>query len=50
MKALLTNRSEIRWVAVAVPAVLLAHWILTALGPRLLGLVPYSLRAVLHLL
>jgi hypothetical protein len=50
MKALPTSRSEIRWVAVAVPAIVLAHWMLTALCPRLLGLIPDSLRAVLHLL
>jgi hypothetical protein len=49
MKALLTSRPELRWIAVAVPTVLLAHWMLTALCPRLIGMVPYSLRAVLHL-
>jgi hypothetical protein len=50
MKAFLPSRPELRWVAVAVPAVFLAHWMLTALCPWLLDMVPYSLRAVLHLL
>lgn len=50
MKALLTSRPELRWFAVAVPAVLLGHWMLTTLCPRVLGMLPYSLRAVLHLL
>jgi hypothetical protein len=50
MKAFLPSRPELRWFAVAVPMVLLAHWMLTALCPLLLGMVPYSLRAVLHLL
>jgi hypothetical protein len=50
MRAFLPSRPELRWVVVAVPTVFLAHWMLTALCPRLLGMVPYSLRAVLHLL
>ena len=50
MKSLLTSRSEIRWLVLAVPSVLAAHWILTAAGARLMNLVPASLRAVLHLL
>jgi hypothetical protein len=50
MKALLTSRSEIRWAALAVPTIFLAHWVLTTLGPQLLRLAPDSVRAVLHLL
>jgi hypothetical protein len=50
MKALLTSRSEIRWAALAVPALFLAHWMLTTLGPQLLRLAPDSVRTVLHLL
>lgn len=50
MKALLTSRPELCWAVVAVPSLFLAHWMFTALCPRLLGMVPYSLRAVLHLL
>jgi hypothetical protein len=50
MKGLLTSRPELRWFAVAVPTVLLAHWMFTALCPRLMAMLPYSLRAVLHLL
>jgi hypothetical protein len=50
MKMLLTSRSELRWIAIAVPAVFLGHWILVGLGPRLLTLLPSSLRAVLNLL
>ncbi len=50
MKSLLTSRSEVRWLVLAVPAIVVAHWMLTVLGPRVCSLVPYSLRAVLHLL
>lgn len=50
MKGLLTSRPELRWFAYAVPTVVVAHWLLTALGPRLVSMVPYSLRAVLRLL
>jgi hypothetical protein len=50
MKALPTSRSEIRWAALAVPAIFLAHWALTTLGPQLLRLAPDSVRFVLHLL
>ena len=50
MKTLLTSRPELRWFAVAVPTVVLAHWMFTALCPRLMAMLPYSLRAVLHLL
>lgn len=50
MKALLTSRPEIRWMALAVPALYIAHWLLTGLCIELLRLVPYSVRAVLHLL
>jgi len=50
MKSLLTSRSEIRWSVLAVPSILVAHWVLTSVGARLMSLVPASLRAVLHLL
>jgi hypothetical protein len=50
MKALLTSRPEIRWVAVAVPALFFAHWMLTGLSGEVLRMIPYSVRAVLHLL
>jgi hypothetical protein len=50
MKALFTSRTELRWLAVAVPSVFLAHWAFTAICPRLAAMLPYSLRAVLHLL
>jgi len=50
MKSLLTSRSEIRWLVLAVPSILVAHWILTSVGARLMSLVPASLQAVLHLL
>jgi hypothetical protein len=50
MKAFLPSRPELRWVVVAVPTLLLAHWMLTVFCQRLPGMVPYSLRAVLHLL
>jgi hypothetical protein len=48
MKGLLTSRAELRWFAVAVPTLFLAHWLFTALLPRLISMLPYSLRAVLH--
>jgi hypothetical protein len=50
MKAILTSRPEIRWAAVAVPALFVAHWMITALCPHLAGLVPESVRTILHLL
>ena len=50
MKGLLTSRSELRWFAVAVPTLFLAHWLFSTLGSRLVSMLPYSLRAVLHLL
>ena len=50
MKGMLTSRPELRWFAIAVPTLLLAHWMFTALCPRLMGMLPYNLRTVLHLL
>ncbi len=50
MKALTPSRTELRWMAVAIPSLFAVHWAVTALGPRLLAMLPYSLRAVLHLL
>jgi len=49
MKALFTTCPELRWMAVAIPSLLVAHWAFTAF-PRLLAMLPYSLRAILHLL
>ena len=50
MKAILTSRPEIRWAAIAVPAVFVAHWMLVAAGPHLLALIPESVRTIFHLL
>jgi hypothetical protein len=50
MKALPTPRTEIRWMALAVPAVFVAHWLLSGLVVELLRLVPESVRAIFHLL
>jgi hypothetical protein len=50
MKALPTQRAEIRWMALAIPLVFVAHWLLSGLFIELLRLVPSSVRAVLHLL
>jgi len=50
MKALLTSRPELRWAAVAIPTLFVAHWFLTGLCVEVLRLVPSSVRAVLHLL
>jgi len=50
MKALLTSRPEIRWAAAAIPAIFLAHWILTTACLRLAHLLPDSVRTILQLL
>jgi hypothetical protein len=50
MKALLTSRPEIRWAAAAVPAIFVAHWVLTSLFLRLAHLLPDSVRTILQLL
>ena len=50
MKALLTSRPELRWMALALPALFMAHWLLTGLWIELLRFIPDSVRAVLHLL
>ena len=50
MKTVLTSRPELRWLAVAVPTLIAAHWMFTTLCPRLLLMLPYNLRAVLNLL
>jgi hypothetical protein len=50
MKALPTSRTEIRWMALAVPLLFVAHWLLSGLCIELLRLVPDSVRAVFHLL
>jgi len=49
MKALPTSRADLRWLAIAVPSVFAAHWLFVTVGPRLVHLLPYSLRAVIHL-
>jgi hypothetical protein len=50
MKAFFTSRTELRWMAIALPSLFLAHWAFTALCPRVVALLPYSFRAILHLL
>ena len=50
MKALLTSRPEVRWMALAVPLLFVAHWLLSGLCIELLRLVPDSVRAIFHLL
>ena len=50
MKALPTSRTEIRWMALAVPLVFVAHWLLSGLLVEVLRLVPESVRAIFHLL
>ena len=50
MKALLTSRPEIRWAAAAIPAIFLAHWIVTAVCLHLSRLLPESVRTILQLL
>lgn len=51
MKALLTSRSDLRWAVLAVPGLMLAHWMLMTVGPELLRfVVPDAVRTVLHLL
>jgi hypothetical protein len=50
MKAFFPSRTDLRWMAIAIPSLFAGHWVLTALFPRLVAVLPYSLRAVLHLL
>jgi len=50
MKAFPTSRTDLRWMAIAVPSLFAVHWAFTSLCPHLVALLPYSLRAVLHLL
>jgi hypothetical protein len=50
MKTILTSRPEIRWAALAIPTLLVAHWMLTIAAPHLIALVPESVRTILHLL
>lgn len=50
MKSLMTSRSDLRWAAVAIPAIFLAHWLLSVLSAHLVGLIPESVRTLLHLI
>ena len=50
MKALPTSRTEIGWMALAVPLLFIGHWLLSGLCIELLRLVPESVRAIVHLL
>lgn len=50
MKALLTSRPEIRWAAAAIPAIFLAHWLVTVFCFRVSHLLPESVRTILQLL
>ena len=50
MKSLLTSRPELRWFALAVPTLFVAHWLLISICPHLIALVPESVRTILHLL
>jgi hypothetical protein len=50
MKTWLTSRTDLRWLGIAVPTLFVAHWLLVTMGPRLVQFLPYSLRAVMHLL
>jgi hypothetical protein len=51
MKALLTNRSDLRWALAALPALFVAHWMLVSLLPVLLHTpLLQSVREVLSLI
>jgi hypothetical protein len=51
MRAYLKSRTELWWVGVALPALIVAHWMLVTLGPLLLrAAVPESVKTLLHLL
>ena len=50
MKTSLTSRTDLRWLGIAVPTLFVAHWLLVTMGPRLVQFLPYTLRAVMHLL
>jgi hypothetical protein len=50
MKALLTSRPEVRWTALAIPLLFVAHWLLSGIWIELVRLIPDSVRAIFHLL
>jgi len=51
MRAYLRSRTELWWVGVALPALIVAHWAVVTLGPLLFRVaVPESVRLLLHLL
>jgi hypothetical protein len=50
MKSLLTSHPEIRWTALAIPLLFVAHWLFSGLCIELLRLVPDSVSAIFHLL
>ena len=51
MRAYLKSRTELWWAAMALPALVLAHWMVVSLGPLLLRLaLPESVRTLVHLL
>jgi len=51
MKAFLTSRSDLRWAVLAVPVLIVAHWMIATVGPVVLHhVVPDTVRTIVHLL
>jgi hypothetical protein len=51
VKAFLRLRSDWRWALLAVPVLIVAHWMIVTVGPVVVrNAVPDTVRTVLHLL
>lgn len=51
MRAYLKSRTDLWWAVMALPALVLAHWVAVSLVPLLVRLaLPESVRTLLHLL
>jgi len=51
MRAYLRSRTELWWAVMALPALILAHWILVCVVPLLIRLaLPASVQTLIHLL
>jgi hypothetical protein len=51
VRAYLKSRTELWWAVMALPALVLAHWMVVSLWPLILRVaVPDSVRALIHLL
>jgi hypothetical protein len=51
MKSFLTSRSDLTWVLLAIPTMIVAHWMIVSAAPWFLHLVvPDAVRTIVHLL